>query len=222
MKNVLIIEDIAETRVWLTKIVNKTFGDIKVETASTVYEGIKITSEKEFDLALIDLGLPDGNGLDVLRYIKSNCSKTLCVITTVMGDDAHIVAALSAGAQGYLLKEQPAEMISKQLAQLAEGLPALSPSIAQRIMEHFRLTGPSAENESDLTPREQEVLALIGRGMRNIDAAEALNLAETTIASHIKSIYRKLNISSRAEASWHATQLGLAPTKKDAGLRKPR
>lgn len=212
MKYVLIVEDIAETRLWLTNIIKDTFGDTIVATAATVRDGVRLTSEKEYDLALIDLGLPDGTGLDVLRHIKSNCPKTLCVITTVMGDDAHIVAALSAGAQGYLLKEQPAVMISKQLAQLAEGLPALSPSIAQRIMEHFRLTGPAAESEHQLTAREQEVLALIGRGMRNIDAAKALNLAETTIASHIKSIYRKLGISSRAEASWHATQLGLAPT----------
>ena len=214
MNNVLIVEDISETRQWLTNIVTDTFGKTNVDTAGTVRDGIKLTSENEYDLALVDLGLPDGTGLDVLRFIKSNCPKTLCVITTVMGDDAHIVAALSAGAQGYLLKEQPAVMISKQLAQLAEGLPALSPSIAQRIMEHFRLTGPAAEAESSLTAREQEVLALIGRGMRNVDVADALNLAETTIASHIKSIYRKLGISSRAEASWHATQLGLAPTNK--------
>lgn len=209
MKNFLIVEDIAETLDWLKNIVVSTFGDVNIESASTVRESLKKANEKEYDLALIDLGLPDGTGLDVLRYFKSNSPDTLCVITTVMGDDAHIVAALSAGAQGYLLKEQPADMINKQLAQLVEGIPALSPSIAQRIMEHFRLTGPAATCESNLTAREQEVLALIGRGMRNVDAAEVLNIAETTIATHIKSIYRKLGISTRAEASWHATQLGL-------------
>lgn len=211
MKNVLIVEDIAATQEWLASIVVNTFGKINVEIAATIREGLQKSSRNSYDLALIDLGLPDGTGLDVLRYIKSKFPNTNCVITTVMGDDAHIVSALSAGAQGYLLKEQPASLISKQLAQLAEGIPALSPSIAQRIMEHFRLTGPAAESESNLTVREQEVLALIGRGMRNVDAAAALQIAETTIASHIKSIYRKLGISSRAEASWHATQLGLEP-----------
>ncbi|MAK63133.1 MAG: hypothetical protein CMF75_00070 [Maricaulis sp.] len=88
-------------------------------------------------------------------------------------------------------------------------MPALSPSIARRIMEHFRFTGPAADPEEDLTNREKEVLGLIGRGHRNIDVAQALDLAESTVASHIKSIYRKLGISSRAEASWHATRMGL-------------
>lgn len=130
-----------------------------------------------------------------------------------MGDDAHIVAALSAGAQGYLLKEQDAEMLVKQLKQVTEGLPALSPSIARRIMEHFRLIGPVAEPDGHLTAREQEVLALIGKGMRNVDVAVDLELAVNTVASHIKSIYRKLGINSRAEAAWHATQIGLTDTQ---------
>ena len=209
MKHVLIVEDIAETRVWLTNIVSDAFPGAIIDGVTTVKDGIFVTNEKSYDLALIDLGLPDGSGLEVLRHIRAEEMNTTCVITTVMGDDAHIVAALSAGAQGYLLKEQTAQMISKQLTQMVEGIPALSPSIAQRIMEHFRLTGPVAEPESKLTAREKEVLALIGKGHRNIDVANDLNLAETTVASHIKSIYRKLGISSRAEASWHATQLGL-------------
>lgn len=209
MKHILIVEDISETRIWLTTIINVAFSDCLVESVASVRAGINAVTQKKYDLALIDLGLPDGSGLDVLRSIKSTNPDTICVITTVMGDDAHIVAALSAGAQGYLLKEQPAELLSKQLKQLVEGIPALSPSIAQRIMEHFRLTGPVAEPENTLTAREQDVLALIGRGHRNIDVAETLKLSENTVASHIKSIYRKLGISSRAEASWHATQLGL-------------
>ena len=210
MKEILIVEDISETQNWLSQIVGSAFKKGRIDLTSTVLDGIEKTNQNQYDLVLIDLGLPDGSGLEVLRNIKRNSPDTICVITTIMGDDAHIVAALSAGAQGYLLKEQPAQMLEKQLIQLTEGIPALSPSIAQRIMEHFRLTGPAAEPNSTVTKREQQVLALIGKGLRNIDVAEDLNLAETTIASHIKSIYRKLGISSRAEASWHATQLGLS------------
>lgn len=210
MKDILIVEDISETINWLSQIVKSAFPKGLIDIAQTMQEGIEKTNRKEYNLVLIDLGLPDGSGLAVLRNIKQNSSNAVCVITTVMGDDTHIVAALSAGAQGYLLKEQPSEVIKKQLVQLTGGIPALSPSIAQRIMEHFRLTGPAAEPSGTLTKREQQVLALIGKGLRNIDVAEDLNLAETTVASHIKSIYRKLGISSRAEASWHATQLGLS------------
>lgn len=209
MKNILIVEDISETRDWLSQIVKLAFPNGTVDIAKTMHEGIEKTNHKEYNLVLIDLGLPDGSGLAVLRNTKQNYPNSVCVITTVMGDDTHIVSALSAGAQGYLLKEQPAQTIRKQLIQLTEGIPALSPSVAQRIMEHFRLTGPASEPNGTLTRREQQVLALIGKGLRNIDVAEDLVLAETTVASHIKSIYRKLGISSRAEASWHATQLGL-------------
>ncbi len=78
-------------------------------------------------------------------------------------------------------------------------------------MDHFRYTGPVVDDETNLTAREREVLGLISRGLRNSDVAQQLTLSETTVASHLKSIYRKLGISSRAEASWHATRMGLFP-----------
>ena len=209
MRNVLIVEDVAETRRWLSEIVLSAFPECGIQEAESVSRGISATQKQVFDLALIDLGLPDGSGLEVLRHLRQSDAETLCVITTVVGDDAHIVAALSAGAQGYLLKEQSAELLSRQLTQLAEGVPALSPSIAQRIMRHFQMTGPASDCDSDLSDREKQTLSLIARGFRNSDAAEHLGIAECTVASHIKAIYRKLGISTRAEASWHATRLGL-------------
>ena len=209
MERVLIVEDVAETRRWLEEIVRVAFPDCHIHGAASVGDALADVQGGDFDLALIDLGLPDGSGLQVLRWLRENRPGTICVITTVVGDDAHIVAALSAGAQGYLLKEQPAELLSRQLTQLAEGVPALSPSIARMIIEHFRMTGPAACFDGDLSEREKQTLALIARGFRNSDAAETLGIAESTVASHIKAIYRKLGISSRAEASWHATRLGL-------------
>jgi DNA-binding NarL/FixJ family response regulator len=208
MKSVLIVEDVAETRRWLGALVLAAFPEARVTEAATLRAALGLLRDS-FDLALIDLGLPDGSGLDVLRALRSQQSGALCVVTTVMGDDASIVAALSTGADGYLLKEQPSEVLVRQLTQLSLGVPALSPAVARRIMEHFRLTGPAAEPEADLTQRETEVLGMIGRGMRNSEVAAALGLAETTVAGYIKAIYRKLGISSRAEASWHATRLGL-------------
>ncbi len=210
MKRVLIVEDVSETRQWLSGLAEAAFPGCRVVGGANMREGIAASASEDFDIALIDLGLPDGSGLEVLRAIRLVRPETACVVTTVMADDSHIVAALSAGADGYLLKEQLPESIVRQLRQIAEGVPALSPSIARRIMDHFRLTGPSAEPEETLTPREKDVLALIGRGMRNAEVAAALDLAESTVASYIKAIYRKLGISSRAEASWHATRLGLS------------
>ncbi|MBX3742454.1 MAG: response regulator transcription factor [Akkermansiaceae bacterium] len=209
MKQILIVEDVAETRHWLAGVVRIAFSECTIQEAATVDAARELWNRTVFDLALIDLGLPDGSGLDVLRSLREVSPSTLCVITTVVGDNSHIISALSAGAQGYLLKQQPADQLSRQLVQLHEGIPALSPSIARRIMEHFRMTGPVEDDDSGLSEREKQTLSLIARGFRNADVAENLGIAESTVASHIKSIYRKLGISTRAEASWHATRLGL-------------
>ena len=213
MRNVLIVEDVFETSRWLSAIAGQAFPGCTVNHADSVRSALAEIRRTEPDVALIDLGLPDGSGIEVLRELRRAQPDALCVITTVMGDDANIVAALSVGANGYLLKEQPAERISRQLSQLAEGIPALSPSIAQRLMAHFQHTGPAANEESELTAREKEVLAFISRGLRNSDVAHQLGMAETTVATHLKSIYRKLGISSRAEASWHAARMGLKPSR---------
>lgn len=211
MRNVLIVEDVVETGSWLAAIAAEAFPGCTISHANSVRSALDEIRRTQPDVALIDLGLPDGSGIDVLRELRRTQPQALCVITTVMGDDANIVAALSVGANGYLLKEQPAERISRQLSQLAEGMPALSPSIARRLMEHFQHTGPAASEDGELTAREKEVLAFISRGLRNVDVARQLGMAEATVATHLKSIYRKLGISSRAEASWHAARLGLKP-----------
>lgn len=210
MKSVLILEDVSETLQWLGAIAVEAFPGCGVTGTSTVRDALAAMDQHVFDLALIDLRLPDGSGLDVLRRLRVNSPDTICVVTTAMADDSSIVGALSAGASGYLLKEQIREGIIRQLQQIKEGVPALSPSIARRIMEHFRRTGPAAGETGNLTSRELEVLTLIGRGMRNAEVAAQLMLSENTVSGYIKVIYRKLGISSRAEASWHAAQLGLS------------
>ncbi|MEY1557916.1 response regulator [Yoonia sp. R2331] len=215
MDRILVVEDISETRRWLEEVSLKAFPGSKIEGVPNVASGLRQIELQSYDLALIDLGLPDGTGLDVLKVLRRKQPEAQCVITTVLGEDSHVVAALSAGAHGYILKEQPADQIINQLKQLAAGIPALSPSIARRIMEHFQRTGPSVQEDENLTPKEKDVLALIGRGLRNSEAAQDLGISENTIASHIKSIYRKLGISSRAEAAWHATRLGFATRNQE-------
>ena len=214
MTRVLIVEDIAETRRWLSAIVEQAFPACTIDIAQDVRSALLALNHDVYDVALIDLGLPDGSGLDVLRHMMTTRPDALRVVTTVMGDDASIVAALSVGASGYLLKEQPPERIIRQLGQLAEGIPALSPSVARRIMDHFRRTGPASNEDFELTAREKEVLGFISCGLRNTEVAQHLGMAEGTVATHLKSIYRKLGISSRAEASWHATRMGLLETAR--------
>lgn len=212
MQRALVLEDVPETRSWLAEIARQAFPGVLVSEAPTLRAGRDALRREPVDLALIDLGLPDGSGLDLLTEIRLDCPEATCVVTTTSADDASVVSALAAGAQGYLLKDHPAELLASQLRQISHGIPALSPVIARRIMSHFRTTGPVA-SDAQLTRRESDVLALIARGLRNAEVAQNLEIAETTVAGYIKTIYRKLGISSRAEAAWHATRMGLAPQR---------
>ncbi|MAT34885.1 MAG: DNA-binding response regulator [Ponticaulis sp.] len=209
MKKALIVEDVAETSQWLREVTLKAFPGCDVYQTKNVREALFSVKGNDFDLALVDLGLPDGTGTDVVSAIAKRNTDTVIVVATIMGDDASVVAALSSGAHGYLLKDSPPDVFERQLKQLDQGIPALSPSIARRLLDHFATTVLPSEPEANLTPRERDVLGLIGRGLRNADAAKALGLTESTVASHIKSIYAKLGISSRAEAALQAARLGL-------------
>jgi DNA-binding NarL/FixJ family response regulator len=205
---VLIVEDVPEALAWMTRVVLSAFPGCQVDEARSVRE-VESRGQGNWDMALVDLGLPDGSGLDVIRRLMTLSPDMTCIVSTVLGDDAHIVAALSAGAQGYVLKGQPEPVVRRQLVQLQHGVPALSPTIARRIMEHFQRTGPVDNDAEALSAREIDVLVLLSKGLRNAEAAQALGLAESTIATHVKSIYRKLGISSRAEAALHASRMGL-------------
>ena len=147
-------------------------------------------------------------------------SRRQIIVTTVHDDDKNVFGALAAGAQGYLLKEQEDDLILLHLRHLQAGQPPLSPGIARRMLQYFRdkptddhdsrNAYPGSSDRADLTPRETEVLAGIGRGQRVSEVARQLGLADSTVASYIKSIYFKLNISSRAEAALEAARRGLA------------
>lgn len=209
VERLLIVEDVPEALAWLTDVAHAAFPGVTVDHARNAREALARLNSSAWDMALVDLGLPDGSGLDVIRRLKNLSPATMCIVSSVLGDDAHIVAALSAGAEGYILKGQAEAVVRRQLSQLQHGIPALSPTIARRIMEHFQRTGPVDSEADALTARETDVLTMVSRGFRNAEVAQALGLAESTIATHVKSIYRKLGISSRAEAALHAARMGL-------------
>ena len=139
------------------------------------------------------------------------------VVATIHDDDDHLFHALQAGAQGYLLKDLPTDWLAAQLRGIAQGQPPLSPAIARRLLRHFQapalvnaqmpeLAAPAA---TDLSTRESEVLGLLAQGVRIADIGVALGISRHTVGDHVKNIYRKLNITSRAEAALQARHLGL-------------
>lgn len=209
IRSILIVEDIQQARRFLTQILREIFEAAEIIEATDMRSALDLAGRRQFDLALIDLQLPDGDGYAVLRRLKETQAAVTAIVTTAMGSDSAIVAALSAGADGYLLKSDPPDLIASHLRHLPHGTLPLSPAIARRVMDHFRATGPNVEQDQSLTPRESEVLSLVGKGLRVSDVAQVLDLAPSTVSSHVKAIYRKLNISSRAEAAYQAARMGL-------------
>ncbi len=207
-RSYLVVEDIAETREWLVASVAQVFG-AAAHAASNLGEArawLRKQDPKETILALVDLGLPDGNGADFIEEVAARCANALVVVTTVFDDDESLMAALAAGAQGYLLKDQDGPGIAHRLAMIDHGEVPISPAIARRLLQRFRADEPS---HASLSPRETEVLRLIGRGLKSAEVAGVLAISPQTVTTHVKTIYRKLEITSRAEAALEAHKRGL-------------
>ena len=216
MQNALIVEDLPEIRVWLAQVARSAFPDLQVVMAARRDQALACVLQGPFDLALIDLGLPDGSGIDVVSALRKYQPAAVPVVVTIYDDDEHLFPALQAGAFGYLLKEQPQESLVAQLLRMTQGEPPLSPPIARRVLAHFaNATQRHAtlmrqlDNEVMLTDRETEVLQRVAKGYTLPEIAVQFGLSKHTIADHIKQVYRKLNVSSRAEAALEAARRGL-------------
>jgi DNA-binding NarL/FixJ family response regulator len=167
-------------------------------------------------LALVDWSLPDGDGGQLIKALVAARPDAVVIVATIHDDDAHVFPALRAGATGYILKSQPAQVVVAQLQRIEQGEPALSPSIAARVLQHFR-NQPSTRADDpvedasvqQLTERELDVLRLIAKGFKSSEVAELLGLSSHTVTGYVRDIYRKLGISSRAEATLEAARRGL-------------
>jgi len=212
MKNILLLEDLPEIRTWLKALVMQVFPNAQIVECARVHDAQAQVSAQKFDLALIDLGLPDGSGVDVVSALRESQPEALSVIVTIHDDDDHLFPALQAGAYGYILKEQSRELITEQLQRISQGEPPLSPSIARKVIAYFAAQAKPQANalpHVQLTERESEVLLRVAKGFTLPEIGVQLGLSRHTIADYVKQIYRKLNVSSRAEAALEAQRLGL-------------
>ena len=212
MDHILLLEDIPEIRAWLKVLVKQVFANAEITECSRVQDALVQVNTKRFTLALLDLGLPDGSGVDVIAALREKQPEVQSVIVTIHDDDEHLFPALQAGAFGYLLKEQSRELLVEQLQRMSQGEPPLSPSIARKVIAYFTSKArPPAVllHEVSLTDRETEVLLRVAKGFTLPEIGVRLGLSRHTIADYVKQIYRKLNVSSRAEAALEAQRLGL-------------
>lgn len=207
-ERVLIVDDLVDSRQWLTRAVRTSFPGTEIATAGSLRNAQTwLRTQEPPDLALIDLGLPDGSGIDLIAQLSRDSPSTICVVVSIYDDDRHLFPALRAGARGYLLKDQRYERIAKLLEGIVLGQPPLSPAIARRLLGYF-CSAPEPCTQS-LTPRETEILTLIAKGITQAATAKVLGISAHTVCGHVKEIYRKLNVSSRAEAALAAQKMGL-------------
>lgn len=216
MHHALIVEDLPQAREWLEGVLKATFPGVSVTVAARLDEAMQAVVASRFDLALVDLGLPDGSGVDVVGALRLHQPQALPVVVTIYDDDDHLFPALQAGAFGYLLKDQPATAMVGQLRRMVDGEPPLSPPIARRVLSHFasgverrEALMRQMEGQVRLTERETEVLQRVAKGYTLVEIARQFGLSRHTVGDHIKQIYRKLNVSSRAEATLEAARRGL-------------
>jgi len=203
VETVLVVDDIPGARVLLAAAVRSILPHALVTEADGL-AAARSCMDRPYQLALIDLGLPDGRGSALIAELKRGGVPMVAAVT-VMDDDASIEEALAAGADGYLLKDAEPSLLALRIERLVAGEPALSPTVARRVLARFVRSEKELPAKDDvLSGREREVLSLVARGLRATEAAGILGISHHTVRDHLKSIYRKLDVSSRAEAALEA------------------
>ena len=210
---IAIVEDDATVREHFIEIVSGQDGlDLAGVAPSLARARDLLSQTQKPDLVLLDIGLPDGSGLDFISEIRTKCDAKILIVTS-FGDRETVVDAIRSGADGYLLKDSSVSQILDGIeATLAGGAP-VSAAAAVYLLDRLRHGSAFdveqvAEEDAGLTPREVELLELFAKGESYKDAARSLGISPLTVGNHVKSIYRKLAVHSRGEAVYEAIKTG--------------
>jgi len=211
---VLIVEDDPPTRKRLEAAVAAVPTLRVISSTGSAFEA-RAALAREPDVMLVDLGLPDGNGVDLIRDAQRLAARTRAMVITVFADEQHVLDAIRAGAKGYILKDGSADYIGHSIEDLIAGGSPISPSIARYLLQSFQQSPqPAARgDDSPLTSRELEILTLVAKGFSVSEVGELLGIAGRTVTTHVQHIYKKLEVSSRSEAVFEAVNLGLIDLK---------
>jgi DNA-binding NarL/FixJ family response regulator len=208
---VLVVEDDAVVR-WRVCDALRTAPEFLVEEAGTLAEAKSHVAANPVRVLLSDLRLPDGSGIEIIRAVRAKFPDAEIMVISILGDEESVIAAITSGANGYLLKDAfPADVVAT-VRDLVRGHSPISASIARFIVRHSQGSGrktPLPLNTARLTPREIDILWGIAKGFSYSDIADHLGISRQTVPGHIKNIYRKLEVNTRGEAVFEAVQQGL-------------
>lgn len=209
---ILLVEDDAEWGDLFVSLIESA-DDLRLAgLARSCGEATALAAQTPFDAALVDLGLPDGSGIDLVAALHRENADADVVICTVFDDEGSVVAAVQQGAIGYILKENAGTDLVQAIRSLKAGGAPLSPRIARHILRQMNGNGgdtASVPAGLPLSVRELDVLRLIAQGMTLKQAGAALGIAESTVRTHAKSIYYKLDVGNRSAAVFEAARRGL-------------
>ncbi len=222
---VLVVEDDSRARAFFEASVQRSPRLFWLGSAGTVQEALAWLAQTSTipDVLLVDLGMPDGSGLDVIREAVARFPGCEPLVISVFGDEENVLSSIEAGAVGYIHKDAAPEDIAQTIVEMKAGASPISPMIARRVLAKYRslqlagtpatVVAPEAAADiaapSLLSAREHEVLTLIARGFSYAEIARLKGLSVHTVQTHIKNLYGKLAVHSKSEAVFEATRLGL-------------
>lgn len=212
LRRALIVEDEAASQRRLKALLAAVAGgDADMLTVDGVAAAQAAVQAQAFDIALVDVGLPDGNGVELIAWIQARQPGVACVVITGLGDEETVLAALRAGAIGYLLKERDDAELILALHNIQRGGAPIDPFVARRILALLADAGPTLAPSDDagLSGRECDILKRVAHGHSNRQIAASLGLSRFTVEDYTKAIYRKLAVGSRTEAVFKAQSQGL-------------
>jgi DNA-binding NarL/FixJ family response regulator len=213
---VVIVDDHPIVRAGMRMVLSSVPEIQIIGEAATGLEALRQEDELHPDVLVLDVNLPDINGLEVTRRLRAKASHTAVLILTIYDDSQMIFGLLQAGASGYVLKEDALETLASAIQAVAHGERWLSPRITDRVVQRaLGETYPTSKPLLDLTPREMEVLRLVAVGLDNEAIARQLTLTMRTVQNHVSSIYGKLEVTSRAEAILYAIRHRLVEIPQD-------
>jgi DNA-binding NarL/FixJ family response regulator len=213
-----LVEDNIRTRSRIAKLLTDSLSDVRITQLGNLNAALSFAAMAKQDYWLIDLGLPDGSGVDLIRFVCQRFEQANILVISVFGDVENIIRSIQAGADGYLLKDAIDKDLVQAIHAIGLGGTPLSPMIASRLLERMLPTS-AAQNSNDepqiaepLTLRETELLGLLARGYKYAEVSQLMDIGLSTVQTHVRRIYNKLAVNSRAEAVFEAKALGILPS----------
>jgi DNA-binding NarL/FixJ family response regulator len=222
---ILIVDDHALVRRGMSHVVRESFPDAEIVEAGTAAEALDAMTAAPTDIALVDVRMPDSDGLELLHEMKARWPDVPVIMLTSFDHAQYVRRALAEGAAGYMLKDATPEDLEQAIkVALSGGGNVLSPKVIQNLFETMDGGGTSSDTgdgvhrpTSSLTQRETDILALLAEGRSNRDISRALYLSEKTVKAHLAAIFRKLGVTNRTQAAMAAVAMGIGPTAQALG-----